>query len=124
MPSLDKDTFTGALAVLLKNIGEMKQLPDALSEMPWVIQLETFVLDKVHSPERKMQQAGLIPGGGQNPQGNAALGLPSPGGGAPGGAPGGMSAPPPSFMGAGAPPGVQMSPAGPQGPGDMSQFGM
>lgn len=122
MPSLDKDTFEGSLMVLLKNISEMKALADV--DLPWVVNLETQVVEKIRSPERKLQQLGVIPGQQQNPMGNEAMGLPGlppggpppmPGGFPPGPGPmppdmGGMSAPPPSMLGAGAPGGIQQAP--------------
>lgn len=136
MPALDKDTFEGALRVLHKNIGELKQLLDA--DLPWVIEIETMLLDKIRSPERMLQQRGLIPPGGQNPAGNAALGLPGappmggaggpPGGGLPlpPGGPGGplppdvgMSIPPSAALGAGGPPGISSPGPGPS-PDDLA----
>lgn len=111
MAAADNDTFEGALVTLITQIGKMKMLNDA--DLPFVVQLETMVLEKARDPMRKLQSMGLMPqGGGAAP--------PAPGGMPPGGAPpmptmpdmgmGGMSAPPPSFMGAGAPPGVMQSP--------------
>lgn len=116
MASPNNDTYIGSLDTLLRQVALMKTLADA--NLPFVIQLETAILDERRSPERQAQAAGIIPPQGQNPQGNAQLGLP----GAPPMGGGGMSAPPPSFMGAGAPPGVQMSAGGPQSPADMAQF--
>lgn len=110
------NTFDEELVKTYQTITNLKTLADA--DLPWVIQLETMVLDKIRSPERKLQQMGLIPGQGQNPQGNAAMGLP--------GAPPmdmGMSAPPPSFAGAGAPPGVMMSPP-PPNPAELAGLGL
>lgn len=136
MPALDKDTFEGALRVLHKNIGELKQLLDA--DLPWVIEIETMLLDKIRSPERMLQQRGLIPPGGQNPAGNAALGLPGapplggaggplppggPGGGLPPIGPGlqdaGMSIPPSAALGAAPPPGISSPGPGPS-PDDLA----
>ena len=101
------DTYAGALEVLMKQIATMKGLPDA--NLPFLIQLETMVIGEIRSPERLMQQAGILPPSRANPQGNAALGLPLGGGGA--------AAPPPSALGAGVP-GVQTTP-GPANPDEM-----
>lgn len=101
------DTYEGALEVLLKQVAGMKMLADA--NLPFLIDLETRVLNEVRSPERQMQAAGIIPSGAANPQGAQALGMP-PGMGGPGGPGVGMSAGPASFQGAGVP---GLGPAGP-----------
>lgn len=90
------DTYAGALEVLLKQIAGMKMLADA--NLPFLIDLETRVLNEVRSPERQMQAAGIIPSGPGNPQGAQALGMPPGAGVGPG-----MAAPPASFAGAGVP---------------------
>lgn len=100
MANGDNDTFDGSLMVLLKQIAQMKVLPDA--DLPFTIELETMILNKYRDPERQMQKAGIIPPSGQNPQGSGQLGLPG-GGGMP--APGPSMGPPPGMPvpGAGAP---------------------
>ena len=111
MASSSNETYDGALEVLMKQIATMKMLPDA--NLPFVIELETKIIEEARNPERQMQKAGLLPPGGANPQGAGALGLPPGGGGM------GMSAPPPSQLGAGAPAGVMQSPAGPANADEM-----
>jgi hypothetical protein len=101
------DTYAGALEVLAKQLATMSMLADA--NLPFVSQLLQMVQDEARSPELAMQRAGVLPPSGGNPQGAGALGLPM--GGVGGGSPGGMSAPPPSFLGAGVPgAGPQQSP--------------
>lgn len=118
MASINNDTYVGALQILARQLTDMKALPDC--NLPFVVGLETQVLGEIRSPERKAQEAGLIPSQGANPMGNSALGLPGAPPMDPGmGGGGGMSAPPSSMMGAGAPPGVSMAPPAPT-PQDMA----
>lgn len=122
-----KDTYEAALEQMLQVIAKSKTLPDV--NLPFVVEMETKILEQYRSPERRMQQAGLIPQGGQNPAGNAALGLPGLGGGGPGPMPMGGppmppgpmpgSAPPPSMLGAGVP-GVPPAPPMPGGPNEVA----
>lgn len=118
MAGSSNDTYAGALEVLMKQLATMKGLADA--NLPFIVQLETQVIGEIRSPERMMQQAGIIPPGQQNPQGMGALGLPPGGGMPPQGMPGGASAPAPSQLGAGVP-GVQQSPA-PVNPDEMRRI--
>lgn len=104
MAASSNDTYAGALEVLMKQIATMKGLADA--NLPFLIKLETMVLGEIRNPERMMAAAGILPPEQANPQGMEQLGLP------PGG---GMSAPPPSMLGAGNP-GPGMS----QGPGSVN----
>lgn len=117
MPAASNDTYSGALQVLMRQLSEMKLLPDV--NLPFVVGLETQVIAEARSPERMMQDAGLLPQQAMNPMGMDALGLP-PGAGPPGApmGPGGMGAPPPSQMGAGVP-GVMTSPGGPNNPDEL-----
>lgn len=107
MANGDKDTYQGSLLVLLRQLPEMKVLADA--NLPFLIELETMIMQEYNDPQRKMQQAGITPPPGMNPQGSGQLGLP-------GG--GGMGAPPPSM---GPPPGMPMQGAGaPQSAGELN----
>lgn len=112
MPASKVDTFAEALSRIARVVQQSKEIADA--DMPFLISLETMILERIKQPEQQMQQQGMIPSAASNPMGNGALGL---GGG------GGMgaSAPPPSFLGAGAPPGVQMSPGGPNNAEEMQR---
>lgn len=103
MPASKVDTYEESLSRIFSVISDAKQVADA--NLPFLIQLETSVLEEIRSPERKMQASGLLPQGGP-PQGGGGGGM-------------GMSAPPPSFLGAGAPPGVSMSPGGPANADEM-----
>lgn len=109
MAGSSNDTYAGALEVLMKQLATMKGLADA--NLPFIIQIETQIIQEIRSPERMMQQAGITPPAQQNPMGNAQLGLPPMGG---------MGAPPPSEMGAGVS-GVQNSP-GPVDPEAMQRI--
>lgn len=103
MPASKIDTFPEHLNRILRSVQEAKVVMDA--DLPFLIQLETMLLDRIRQPETQMQQAGMVPPGAQNPQGNAALGLPIGAGMA--------GAPLPSQLGAGAPAGVMMAPPAP-----------
>lgn len=123
MPSLDKDTFEGWLVVILKNISEAKaRFPEQIA---WLVELETGVLSKTQDPTKKLQELGLVPGGGGGaPPGMGAPSGPPPGA-MPGMPPGGMPGMPPggglpSAMGA-APPPTMGGPPMPA-PEDMAQF--
>lgn len=109
MPASRVDTYAEALERIYDFVAKAKIVPDA--NLPFLIGLETQIMEEIRSPERRMQEQGIIPSEQQNPQGMGALG----GGG--GGM--GMSAPPPSFLGAGAGAGVQMSPGGPANADEM-----
>lgn len=118
------NTFEEEMVRLVQTVAGMKTRVDA--DLPWVIELETMILDKIRSPERKLQELGLAPGAGQNPAGNAALGLP---GGAPpmggpgpmGGPPMGMSIPPSGALGSAPPPGMMAPGPGPSN-GDLASI--
>ena len=123
MPSLDKDTFEGWLVVVLKNISEAKaRFPEQIA---WLVELETAVLSKTQDPTKKLQELGLVPGGGGMggpPGGAPPMGMP---GMPPGGAP--MGPPPGPPMGGGLP-GIGAAPPPTMGgppmpaPEDMAQF--
>ena len=101
------DTYAGALEVLMKQIASMKMVADA--NLPFIIELETMVLQEIRSPERQMQAAGILPPAGGGPGAGPMPGA-MPGNGMPMGPPPGAS-PPPSFLGAGIPgAGPQQSP--------------
>ena len=93
-------TYVDALEVLAKQLVTMSMLADA--NLPFVMDLLQQVQAEARAPETRMQQAGILPAGDQNPVGVGAMNLP-------GGA--SMAAPPPSMAGAGVPPGVM--PSGP-----------
>lgn len=50
------------LTQLLGTIATGKSAVDA--DMPFLVQLETIILQKIHDPITRMQQAGLMPPGG------------------------------------------------------------
>jgi hypothetical protein len=79
------NTMIEALQRLLQDIAQMKTLGD--SDLPWLVELESMVLNKIKEPVDAMQQQG---GALAQPTG------PPMGGGMPAGAPmgGGMSAGP------------------------------
>lgn len=110
MPASKVDTFDEGLQRIARVVQETKLIADA--DLPFLIELETMILERYKQPQQQMERAGLMPSGAQNPMGNGALGL---GGG------GGMSAPPPSFLGAGAPPGVMQAPGGPNNAAEMQR---
>jgi hypothetical protein len=105
---MSNDTYIGALDVLLKQVAGMKTLADA--NLPFLLQLETTVLEERRSPQMMMQAAGLTPPGGPNASG-AMPGGPGGPGGMPGMPPGGGGVPGPGPM----PPGM--------GPGPMPGMG-
>ena len=72
------NTFVEEVAKLMGTIANMKLTPDA--DLPWLIDIETKVIERVRAGESKMQQQGQIPMPQMNPQGNAAMGLPGLGG--------------------------------------------
>jgi hypothetical protein len=80
------NTMQEALQRLLTDIAQMKTLAD--SDLPWLVELESMVLNKIKEPVQAMQQQG---GALAQP-----TGPPPMGGGMPAGAPmgGGMSAGP------------------------------
>lgn len=78
------NTMQEALQRLLTDIAQMKTLAD--SDLPWLVELESMVLNKIKEPVQAMQQAG---GPLAQPTGPGPGGLPA---GAPMG--GGMSAGP------------------------------
>ncbi len=108
------DTYDEGLQSILTAINKVKLIADA--NLPFVISLETQVLEEFRSPERRMQAQGMIPGEQQNPAGMGALGLPGGMGGMGGG---GMGSPPPSFAGAGVP-GMQTAP--PSNPDELRRI--
>lgn len=110
MAASSNDTYAGSLEVLLKQVAVMHGVADA--NLPFLQQLQEMIVNEIRNPERQMQQAGILPSAPANPAGLDQLGLPGAGG---------MSAPPPSFLGAGAPAGVQMSPQ-PPNPDQLQQM--
>lgn len=112
MASGSNKTYADALIVLSHELTTMMGLAD--SNLPFCAHLLQEITQERRSPELAMQQAGVLPSSAGNPQGAGQLGLPGglppgiggmPMGGMPGGpgGPGGMSAPGPSFLGAGVP---------------------
>lgn len=74
------NTMSEALQSIAQVINSAKQLQDA--NLPFLVQLETLVLQEIRSPQRIMQEQGLLPPDGAG--GPQAQGMPpGPGGGAP-----------------------------------------
>lgn len=109
MASRSTNTQAEALQGLIKSVAEIKMMPDA--DLPFLIGLETMILQYLRKPLDDM--AGQLPpqGGGQMQTGIMG-GQPDPmmAMGAGGGAPGGMA---PPMAGAGGPAGIGMRPAAP-----------
>ena len=76
---------------MLQDLSQAKVAVDA--DLPFILQLETQIVDHLRDPVRKMQEQGLLPPGGQPQQ----MGQPQGG---------------PSFQGAGMP-GLQQGPGAP-----------
>lgn len=72
------NTFGEALDAIYTVIQNAKRLQDA--DLPFVVQLETMVLQKIRDPQRQMQEQGFLPPDG--PGGPQAQAQP-PGGGGP-----------------------------------------
>lgn len=111
MPASKVDTYSESLERIYDFVAKSKLVADA--NLPFLIGLETQIMEELRNPERRMQEAGIVPTEQQNPQGMSALGMGGGGGGM------GMSAPPPSFLGAGAGAGVGMSSPGPGNADEM-----
>lgn len=112
------NTFVEELAKFMGTIANMKLLADA--DLPFLIDMETKVIEKVRGGEAAMQQQGQIPSPQMNPQGMGAMGMPGALGGIglpPMGA-GPGAAPPPSMLGMGTP-GVSSMPPMPQSSADV-----
>lgn len=90
MASRSTNTMVEGLQKMLTDLAQMKTLMDA--DLPFILQIETLIVDKLRDPAQRMQQAGLLPPG-QAPGPD-----PSQGAGPPG-----MPAPGPSFQGGGSP---------------------
>lgn len=103
------NTMAEALLSMVQDIGVIKTMPDA--DLPWLIELETQIVQKIRQPIDQLQQAAQQgPGGPGGAPPNAV-----PGGGGPiiPGAPGGGGlgpVPPPLPQGV---PGVNQGPAAP-----------
>lgn len=64
MSTRSTNTQAEALGKVIRTIADIKQYPDA--DLPWLIELETFILQYLKEPlERMGQQAnpGVMPGG-------------------------------------------------------------
>ncbi len=99
MASRSTNTMAEALQKMIRDIADMKTLPDA--DMPFLVQLENIVLNRMKQPVQDLRDQGQLPA--QQPP-------PFPGAG--GGMPGGMGAPAGSLMGGGAMAGPQAPNAG------------
>lgn len=112
MPSGRIDTMTDYLRQIMGLLSDAKIVADA--DLPFILDLEQQVVQKLRDPQTRMQQAGILPAdASQIPGGGAQM---QPGGGAQQGPPPDMNmqGPPPSagpsFQGAG---GVRGVPTGP-----------
>lgn len=102
MPSGRVDTMSDYLRQIMGSISEAKLVADA--DLPFLLNLEQQIVDKMRDPITKMQQAGIMPAAqNQIPAGGAPA---SP-------ADMGMPSTPSSLMGAG---GVRGVPTGPGSP--------
>ncbi len=59
MASRKTNTMSEVLDSLYTTITEAKTVMDA--DMPFLIQMETMVLQKLRDPQRQMQEQGLLP---------------------------------------------------------------
>lgn len=81
MASRSTNTMAEALQALMRDIADMKTLPDA--DLPWLIQLENMVIERLNRPVEMLQRSGQLPppsgpampgmGGGPQPQPAGAL---------------------------------------------------
>lgn len=82
------DTMSDFLRQIMGSISEAKLVADA--DLPFLLDLEQRIVQKMRDPITRMQQAGIMPGDAQ-PQpgapGAGGMGLPDMGGGMPGGQP-------------------------------------
>ncbi len=60
MASRSTNTMQEALQSLMREIADMKLLPD--SDIPWLITVENMIIQKMKAPVEAMQQAGAFPG--------------------------------------------------------------
>lgn len=76
MASRSTNTMAEALQGLMRDIADMKTLPDA--DIPWLVQVENMVIQRLNRPVEQLQASGQLPPG-PNPM------QPPMGGGAPAG---------------------------------------
>lgn len=70
MATRSANTMQETLQRLLTDIAQMKTLADA--DLPWIVELETMVINKIRQPVEQMQQPGgplAQPGGAPPPPG-------------------------------------------------------
>lgn len=102
MPSGRVDTMSDFLRQIMGSLSEAKLVADA--DLPFLLQIEQMIVQKMRDPITRMQQAGMMPSqpsdmaGGMGGMGGAGgAGLPDMSGGAGmGGGPGGPPMPPPA----------------------------
>lgn len=83
MASRSTNTMQEALQKTMRDIADMKLLPDA--DVPFLVEMETSIMNYFKRPIQEMQNAGQLP---QSPGPAQIPGLPSgPGGGMPAGSP-------------------------------------
>lgn len=77
MASRSTNTMAEALQKLMRDVADMKTLPDA--DLPWLVQLENMIIERLNRPVEMLQRSGQLPpsqpgsAGGPAPQGAGAL---------------------------------------------------
>jgi hypothetical protein len=75
MASRMTNTMTEALQRMLQDLAQMKILQDA--DLPFVMSLETQIVEKLRDPVTRMQEQGLMPQGPPQQQQDPSMGGPS-----------------------------------------------
>lgn len=65
MATRTDNTMSEALQKLHKEVAQLKLLADA--DLPFIIELETMLIDKIKNPMMQMQDDGMLPPGGPDP---------------------------------------------------------
>lgn len=76
MASRSTNTMVEGLQKMLTDLAQMKTLMDA--DLPFILQIETMIVDKLRDPARRMQEAGLLPPGQAPDQGAPQMPPPGP----------------------------------------------
>jgi hypothetical protein len=74
MAARSTNTMAEGLQRLLSDIAQMKTTMDA--DLPFLLQIETLIVDKLRDPVRQMQEQGMLPPGQGAQQGVQQGGLP------------------------------------------------